>query len=168
MKYGTYLEKLSALLMAVGRSAPRYQMIGVIYPRSKRLLTQLFEYFIVVVQLCHHALKFSQKKALGQFASSLSDSDLGSYQSQLDNWANSIKEEVNVLMAKSVEDERDENSRFRALSSKFNQSAAYHQKLKARQQVLNACSTYDHVTTWKQARKIGSTVLFEQNSAYQE
>jgi ankyrin repeat domain-containing protein 50 len=55
---------------------------------------------------------------LWAIASTLSDSDMKTYQSELDLWANTIKEEVNVLMAKKIEEEVEENSGFRALSSK--------------------------------------------------
>jgi ankyrin repeat domain-containing protein 50 len=55
-------------------------------------------------------LKFTQKSTFGQFASTLSDSDMKIYQSELDLWANTIKEEVNLLMAKRIEEEAEENS----------------------------------------------------------
>jgi hypothetical protein len=56
--------------------------------------------------------------------STLSDSDITIYQSELDCWANTIKEEMNLPMAKKIEEEAEENSRFRALSSKFSKSVS--------------------------------------------
>ena len=91
VNFCSYLEKLSTLLMTVGRSAPRYQMMALLYPRSKNLQSHLSEYFIVVVRLCHQLLEFTQKSTLGQFASTLSHSDMKTYQSELDLWANTIK-----------------------------------------------------------------------------
>lgn len=58
--------------------------MDVIYPRSKNLQRYLFEYFIVVVNLCRRVLKFTQKSALGQLAMSLSDSDLKEFESDLE------------------------------------------------------------------------------------
>src|SRR2546423_13129985 len=110
--------------MTVGRSAPHYQMMALLYPRSKNLQSHLSEYFIVVVRLCHQLLKFTQKSTFGQFASTLSDSDIKSYQSELDLWANTIKEEVNLLMAKKINEEAQEDFRFRDLSSKHRESAS--------------------------------------------
>ena len=49
---GSYLEKLSIIFMDVGRSAPRYQSMALLYPRSKELQAYLCEYFIAVVGLC--------------------------------------------------------------------------------------------------------------------
>jgi ankyrin repeat domain-containing protein 50 len=154
--------------MTVGRSAPRYQMMALFYPRSKNLQSHLSEYFIVVVRLCHQLLKFTQKSTLGQLASSLSDSDMKTYQSELDFWANSIKEEVNLLMGQKIEEEARENSRFRALSSKFSEAVSHRKRLKANLQVLDFCSTYDYEMTWKQTRKAGNVTLLNRNIQYQD
>ena len=154
--------------MTVGRSAPRYQMMALFYPRSKNLQSHLSEYFIVVVRLCHQLLKFTQKSTLGQLASSLSDSDMKTYQSELDFWANSIKEEVSLLMGQKIEEEARENSRFRALSSKFSETVSHRKKLKANLQVLDFCSTYDYEMTWKQTRKAGNVTLLNRTTQYQD
>jgi ankyrin repeat protein len=154
--------------MTLGRSAPRYQMMALVYPRSKNLQSHLSEYFIVVVRLCHQLLKFTQKSTLGQLASSLSDSDMKAYQSELDFWANSIKEEVGLLMGQKIEEEAQENFRFRALSSKFSESMSHRKKLKTNLRVLHFCSTYDYETTWKQTRKTGNATLFNRTPEYKD
>src|SRR5271170_2060402 len=154
--------------MTVGRSAPRYQMMALLYPRSKNLQSHLSEYFVVVVRLCHQLLKFTQKSIFGQFASTLSDSDMKIYQSELDLWANTIKEEVNLLIAKKIEEEAEESSRFRALSSKFSKSVSLQQKIETNLRVLNICSMYDYEATWKQTRKVGNATLFNRTAEYQD
>jgi ankyrin repeat domain-containing protein 50 len=153
--------------MAVGRYAPRYQMMALLYPRSKSLQSYLSEYFIVVVRLCRQLLKFTQKSTVGQIGSSLSDSDIKSYQSELDLWAKMIKEEVLLMMAKRIEAEGQEESRFRALSTKFYDSSSIQRKLKTNLRVLDICSIYDHVTPWKQTRKVGNSTLFNRTADYQ-
>jgi ankyrin repeat protein/DNA replication protein DnaC len=163
----SYLEKLSDLFMTVGRSAPRYQAMALLYPLSKNLQSSLSEYFIVVVRLCHQLFKFTQKSILGQLVSSLSDLDTKTYQSELDLWANSVKEEVNLLTCQRIEEEARENSRFRALSNKFSETASHHRKLKTKLRLLESCSKYDYETTWKQTRKVGNTTLFSQATQYQ-
>ncbi|OCK77585.1 hypothetical protein K432DRAFT_436450 [Lepidopterella palustris CBS 459.81] len=164
----SYLEKLSTLFMNVGRSAPRYQQIALLYSRSKSLQSHLSEFFLVVVRLCHQLLKSTQMSTFRQVASTLSDSDIKTFQSELDLWANSIKEEINLLMAKKIEEEAQENSRFSALSSKHFKSVSYQQKLATNLRVLDFCSTYDYETTWKQTRKAGNATLFGQDAEYQE
>src|ERR1700761_5883207 len=126
--------------MAVGRSAPRYQAMALLYPQSKDLQSHLFEYFIEVVGVCHQLLKFTQKSAFGQFATTLSDSDLKTYQSKLDLWANTIKDEMSLLMAKRINEEAQENHRFRALSKKSSASITLQQRLKMKLRLLDLCS----------------------------
>ena len=150
--------------MNIGRSAPRYQNIALLYPQSKSLQSHLLEYFIVVVRLCHQLLKFTQKSALKKFASALGDSDLKSFQSELERWANAIKEEVAMLMAKEIHDVTG----IKALLSRYSESALRRQKLEIKLRVLDACSRYKHRTTWNQIRKIGTTSLFHQNVEYQD
>ncbi|OCK98035.1 uncharacterized protein K441DRAFT_480905, partial [Cenococcum geophilum 1.58] len=168
VNFSSYLEKLSTLLMTAGRSAPRYQMMALLYPQSKSLQSHLSEYFLVVVRLCHQLLKYTQKSTFGQFASTLSDSDIKSYQLEFDLWANTIKEEANLLMAKKIDKEAQENFQFRTLSSKYSKSMSLRQKMKATLRVLDLCSTYDYETTWKQTRKVGNATLFNQDAEYQD
>ena len=99
----SYLEKLSSLLMVAGRSSPRYQMLAAVYSRSKDLQSHLSEYFIIVVRICHHVLKFSQKSTIGQFAFGLSDTDIKAFESQLQSSASNIKEEMDPLLANAIE-----------------------------------------------------------------
>ena len=83
--------------MNVGRSAPRYQSMALLYPQSKKLQGYLSEYFIAIVHLCHHTANFAKKSTLAQVSSVLVDSDLKKFQSELELWATSIKEEVTLL-----------------------------------------------------------------------
>ncbi|KAJ0168190.1 hypothetical protein CTA2_8711 [Colletotrichum tanaceti] len=164
--FSSHLETVSLLFMAIGRSAPRYQTLALIYPHSKNLASHLSEYFILIVQLCHRLLKFTQKSFLGQLAASLSDPEMKTFQTELEIWASNIREEVNLLLNQKVDDESSKNSRFRALSTRFSETRAQRQKLKQRLRVLNACSAHDHEFTWKQTRKIGSTLLFSRHEEY--
>src|ERR1700759_607350 len=119
VSFSTYVERLSNLLMAAGRSAPRYEMMAAIYPRSKTIQSYMSEYFIVVVHLCHQILKFINKSAFGKLAAAFDESDIKNYEPQLEDWANMIKDEVTMLMAKKIEDEANDNSRFRNRSGKL-------------------------------------------------
>ncbi|KAK3376466.1 NACHT domain protein [Lasiosphaeria ovina] len=160
----SYLEKTSTFLMVAGRSAPRYQHMALLYPRSKNLQSQLSEYFIVIVRFCHHLLAMSKKSIFGQLLSFPSDSELKSYQSDLDQWANAMREEVRLLMARNFE---EQSSGLKSLIQ-FSESQSHRQRQKARLRVLEACSTYDHQTTWKEIRKAGTTALFSQMPAYEQ
>ncbi|KAF2022730.1 hypothetical protein EK21DRAFT_12957, partial [Setomelanomma holmii] len=157
----TYIEKLSSLFMDVGRSAPRYQAIALLYPRSTKLQSHLTEYFIVVVGLCRYLFKFGQKSTLQQFASSLSDAHLKTFQTDLDKWASSIREQMNVS-------EAQESSGFRALTRDMFTSVSHQQRHATRMRLLDFCSTYDYETAWKQIRKAGNTLFHTRQAEYQE
>ncbi|KAI3011170.1 hypothetical protein CBS147346_1371 [Aspergillus niger] len=165
VKYSTYFEQLSAMLMAVGRSAPRYQLMGAVYPKSQRLRTSMLEYFITVVQLCHHVMKLSRKTAIAKWASSLTTS-LKGYQSDLELWATAIKEEVNLLMVQQLSLEATDNSWFRSHVTKHFESQLYARRLRTRQRVLDACSTYDYEQDWKRIRKLGNTTILGTSAVY--
>ncbi|RYP71282.1 hypothetical protein DL769_004719 [Monosporascus sp. CRB-8-3] len=94
---------------------------------------------------------------------SINDSDMKTYQSELEGWGNSIKEEVSLLMGQNI---GEQSSRLKALS-RFSESESRRQRLKAHVRVLDSCSTYDYQTTWKEIRKVGNTTLFDETPEYQ-
>jgi hypothetical protein len=168
LDFSSYLEQLSNIFMTAGRLAPRYEKMALLYPRSKDLQSCLCEYFIVIVRLCHEMITFTRKSIFGKLrASALGDSDLKTYQSELESWGKTIKAEVGFLMAKGIEDEAGNNSRFRTVSSIFQKSTAYQQAIQTKQRVLDFCSQYDCTVSWKQARKSGNTTLFRESAQYQ-
>jgi ankyrin repeat protein len=160
VNFSTHLEKLSNLFMDVGRSVPRYEEIVLLYPGSIKLRSHLTEYYIVVVDLCRYLYTFMQKSAVQWFASSLDMSYLNSVQTELERWANSIKDQMTVS-------EAQESSGFRALTRGLLQSTAQQQMRATNLRVLNFCSTYDHETAWKQLRKIGNASFFDKQPEYQ-
>ncbi|RKK82859.1 hypothetical protein BFJ68_g16400 [Fusarium oxysporum] len=160
----SWFDKLSELFMTVGRSAPRYQAMALLYPRSKKLQSHLSEYFLVVVRICHDLLKLTQKSMFAQLVSFTTESDMSSYQSDFDLWANAIKEEVNLLMAEQLQ----EQSRRLGLLHQYSESESHRKKLENRLRILDSCSTYDYQTTWKEIRRCGNTSWFTLQREYQD
>lgn len=152
--------------MAIGRSAPRYERIGLLYPRSKDLQSSLFEYFIVVVRLCHQMLKFTRKSTFGKLGTALNDTELSNYQTELETWAQTIKDEMNYLMAQRIEEQADFTTQL--WPAKFSKSASHRRQTSAFIQALKFCSTSDHILPWKQAKKAGSTRLFDHSPDYKD
>jgi ankyrin repeat protein len=152
--------------MDIGHSVPRCEALASLYPRCTQLRSFLAEYFILVVQLCHQLLKFSQRSSFQQFTSALKDSELSTFKSELSRWGKLMDERMTVLMATTVETEARKNSRFRDFSSKQSKQIIRQQEQATRTRILQFCSRYDHITTWKQTRKIGNSVAFKQSSEY--
>lgn len=142
--------------------------MALLYPRSKDLQSHLSEYFIVVVRLCHQILKYTKQSAFRQFTSTLGDSDIKLFQSELEHWANSIMEEMILLMVTKIEEGNQQNSRARSLTSKLFKSVSHQQEIAKKLRVLDFCSTFDHETAWKQTRKVGNTIYFRQVVEYQK
>ncbi|KAF5591167.1 heterokaryon incompatibility protein het-E-1 [Fusarium subglutinans] len=165
--YFTYLEKLSFLFMAVGRNAPRYQAMAAIYPKSKNLQRYLCEYFIIVTRLCFQSISWTRKSAFSRLSTSISDPDMKEFQSELDIWSSSIKEEANLLLNQKIDEEAKENTKFRKLTTFLSESSSHQRRIKICARFLQACSQYDYRTTWKQTRKSGTTRLLESFSEYQ-
>ncbi|KAJ5626943.1 hypothetical protein N7528_004370 [Penicillium herquei] len=150
--------------MVIGRSAPRYEKLALLYPRSKELQSFLIEYFVVVVQLCHRILKFTQKSALGKFGATLNDSDLITFQNQLESRSRDIKDEVEYLMAQRIEEQASFTTQL--WSRKYSKEVTHQRQMKAYFGALDFCSTYDYMSPWKQARRLGNTVLFHESLSY--
>ena len=163
----SFVEKLSKLFMEIGRSAPRFEKMALVYHQSRDLQTSLCEYFTLVVHLCHDVLKFTQKSHLAKIGYSLVDSSLEKYREELNAWGLSIRDQVAILQAERGESEARLNAEFRNDSTSFWQLSSVQQRLQARQRVLVFCSQYDHAVTWRHIRRSGTTNLFSQCIEYQ-
>jgi hypothetical protein len=151
--------------MDIGRCAPRYQKMALLYPQSKQLQACLTEYFIVVVGFCHQIWKFVNKSVLNRFISTLSD--LKEHQSNVESWAKAIKEEVNLLITQNLNNNGQEIVGIKTLVTKGLGFITHQRSLQNKLRVLDLCSTYDFQRTWKQTRKIGNSSLFSQCTDYQ-
>ncbi|RMJ29021.1 hypothetical protein PHISP_00101 [Aspergillus sp. HF37] len=158
------LEKLTGFFMTVGGSAPRYQNMAVLYPQSAPLQSHLCEYYIVMVRICHKLIKTLKTPIRRQMGSFLSASEMSGFQSDLDRWSTSIKDEVYILTAQSINKQRAD---LRQISRNWAQEQR-RRKLTDYHRLLDLCSTYDHQTPWKQLRKIGSTNLFNSLTTYRD
>lgn len=156
------------MIMAVGRSLPRFQMVGVLYPQSRRLQADLAEFLVTVVQFCHHVFKISKQPAIKRLASNLSDAYLKGVQSKLETFASSIKDEAMVLKAQRIEEEASSNKVFRLFSKNFYQSASDQHERAMQREILDLCSEFDYATPWKQALKAGYSKLFVSNKEYHD
>ena len=59
--FASFFDKLSTVLMQIGRTCPRLAEFGAVYITSTRLQRVLCEYYAVVVKLCKSAIEFSRK-----------------------------------------------------------------------------------------------------------
>ena len=148
--------------MTLGRTAPRYQEMAVLYPRSQHLQNALFEYYIVVIDMCCEIIKLS-KSTITRYWTTFSKE---SYTHRLDRYASTIMNEVHLENARVVKAESSKMERIKALSRRQLELQKSHQSQVLKKRLLEACSTHDYQTTWKQARKLGTTLLFHDSNTY--
>ncbi|KAK0656504.1 ankyrin repeat-containing domain protein [Cercophora newfieldiana] len=156
VNYSSSLDRLSNLLMVVGRSAPRYERLALLYSRSRILQSHLSEYFIVVFQLCRHLLKKSRASLLSQLVSSLTDSELKSYESDLSQWASAIKDEASLLTSENIV---DQSTRVKSLL-KFSDSEIHRQREVLKTGNATLFRRASEYSDWK-TREASSTLMIK-------
>jgi ankyrin repeat domain-containing protein 50 len=153
VKVSSYFEKLSKLFMDIGRSAPCYESMALLYPQSKRLQAHVSEYFINFVMLCHQLLKFSQRSSAGRVLSSLSEGDLKTFQDDAAHWARMIQTEMDLLGHEKLD--------------KIARASKHNRNTQERIRLMNSFSTYDFEKTWRYLRKAGKSTLLDGNTRYE-
>ena len=164
--------------MRIGRTCPRYQDFGLLYPGSTRLQNTLCEYFVVIVCICKQAVVFLKKQFWSQLSPSLLipfESEFGSFHHELETLASAIRKEVSLASNQAQQNEATEMPRFRAVAKKFSDTStrdlentrAWKRK-QATLQFLNACSVYNHKKSWTQARKQGNTNWIFYDEGYRQ
>ncbi|KAK4947542.1 hypothetical protein LTR10_013487 [Elasticomyces elasticus] len=170
-QFVTYFDKLSELLMSVGRSCPRFQEYELLHPTSNGLRNALCEYFIVVVDLCRAAVKFNTKHLFKQWSSSIAksfESEFGKYERKLKSNADIIKEEVSHANIRDTQLEHSANSRLRDKVSQYFADNRQRNNEKARRRFLHTCSQYDHEQAFRQALRRGRSTWLSQTTEYKQ
>ena len=97
----------------------------------------------------------------------------GGLQTDLDRLSSVVQTEVTLASHKDQRLEAAENSKLRALVSKLSEAHTKEweekrrrRERKAKVKFLNACSTYNHMTAWRQARKQGNASWIMSNESY--
>ncbi|KAF2670549.1 hypothetical protein BT63DRAFT_356449, partial [Microthyrium microscopicum] len=164
----SFFEEVSEMIMSIGRSSPRHEMIALLHPDSKELKRCVLEYFIQVVILFQKLIEFVQKSKLGQLASTIGSKDMKALHSSVEFWTNEIQREAGALQMRTIQEEAKENKRFRnRLFKDLTLVSIYHEQ-RAKDNVLNACTKYNHEAAWKYLRSRGYTTLLKDNDQYQK
>ncbi|XXH05855.1 hypothetical protein Hte_012295 [Hypoxylon texense] len=160
-RFSVYLDKLSSLFMMAGQSAPRYQEMVALHPRSKALRSLGLEYYIVVVRLCHQVVSICNKSTLGQLKAFFQDLDITAYQSELLRHSNAIKEQLCL-------EEAREDASARSVLSKLSSQELHRRRVEKKMKFLRNCSTFNYQSAWKQARKCGNATWFLREEVYRD
>lgn len=124
--YINYFDKLSALLLEIGRSAPATNELALVYPDSSVLQSLLCEYLAYLVQLCRRAIQFTKKPALSQLKASVLnsfDSEFGDLRERLRTLGTLIEKHVATKFVSGQLQEARHSAKSRALIQGLSEDA---------------------------------------------
>jgi hypothetical protein len=88
----SYFDKITTLIMKVGRSCPTYKQFGLLYPGSVGLQKALCEYFSIVIRFCIKIIEVSQRSGVMQVLSPIFNPFEAAFKSYQDNLDQAVKE----------------------------------------------------------------------------
>lgn len=171
----SYFDKVTSMIMEIGRSCPTYQQFGQLYPGCIGLQRDLCEYYAAIVQLCTKIIEVSRRPPITQTLSSIFNPFESDFKSPLDKLNQATKDiqlqislaskQANEEAKKLLENESQNNAAFRKLTNKFrketqkehteaHQWRIHMMKREAaslRSSIRHNLSTIDYVKPWKQA-----------------
>lgn len=173
----SYFDKVTSMIMNLGRSCPTYQQYSQLYPGCKGLQRALCNYYATVVQLCIKIIEVSKRTVITQTLSSIFnpfESEFKSFLDELDQAAKEIEQQMSLASKqadqeakKLLELESQKNTAYRQLALKFQRqtrnehaeagqwriSQRRREEAKLRSNVRDNLSTIDHIKPWKQAMR---------------
>ncbi|KAJ5801264.1 uncharacterized protein N7518_003332 [Penicillium psychrosexuale] len=171
----SYFDKVTKMIMEIGRSCPTYQQFGQLHPGCIGLQRELCEYYAAIVQLCTKIIEVSRRPPITQTLSSIFNPFESDFKSPLDKLKQATKDiqlqislaskQANEETKKLLENESQNNAAFRKLTNKFrketqkehteaHQWRIHMMKREAaslRSSIRQNLSTIDYVKPWKQA-----------------
>jgi NACHT domain. len=119
----SYFDKVTNMIMRIGKSSPTYQQFGLLYPGSTGLQSALCDFYAVIIHLCVKVIEVSRRTALKQTLSSILspfESEFKPFLDLLDEATHKINLEVSLASKqadkeakKLLEYESQQNSTFR-------------------------------------------------------
>ena len=160
--------------MTIGRHFPKFQMLKLLYPKSKELRNALCEYYIAVVGLCKKSVLFLQKKPTSRLwftTRSYFESEFAKLRDDLEELADNVRFhfEIESAMAQrkeamKAEKSRDVTARIWENSLQSRREVEKRRNEKTIGKFLAACSTYPYQKAlnlvYQQAR---TTWLFDKD-----
>jgi hypothetical protein len=173
----SYFDKVSSMIMCIGKTAPTYQQFGELYPDCIGLQRALCDFYAIIINLCVKIIEVSRRTGLMQTISSIInpfESEFKPFLDLLDEATQNIKLEVSLASKqadqeakKLLEYESRENSKFRPFARGFYNSSLEQQadaskwwmKLREREMmklkstIRNNLSPINHEVPLRQTRK---------------
>ncbi|KAJ5902812.1 hypothetical protein N7495_003340 [Penicillium taxi] len=187
----SYFDKVTSMIMEIGKSCPTYQLFGLLYPGCISLQRALCDYYAVIIDLCIKIIEVSRRTTLKQTLSSILvpfDSEFKLLLDRLKEAKDEIKLQISLASKQAdqeakqlLEYESRQNSKFRPSALNFFQTSLKHQaevdKLQIdrrkrktatlKMSIRNNLSLVNHVSPWRQAlrQRVSTTAEWLQNES---
>lgn len=181
----TYFDKITSLIMDIGRSCPTFRSFGDLFPESAGLQAALCEYFATVVRLCIKIIQESHASRTNPIFRALIplDATFRPYQDDLARMVKHVQLQISLASeqaAKServlLETDRKKNSRFRSSFSQYQKDSAEwrvhamaRQAIKLRIAIKDTLSPVNYAKVWKMARQQcadGTTTWIQRDDSF--
>ncbi|KAG9657777.1 hypothetical protein KCU64_g4966, partial [Aureobasidium melanogenum] len=129
--FTTYFEKLSTLLMTIGKRCPRYQKYQKLYRDSTDLQKALCDFYSVVVRCCEQTIIVLHRPGYIQLLKSVTSSfnlDFAPIITQIDRHSEEVKETIRLAEAKLNVAERQDQRIEREAAEKYRLSSIVYRK----------------------------------------
>ncbi|KAJ5621525.1 hypothetical protein N7528_006308 [Penicillium herquei] len=179
----SYFEKVTRMIMDIGRSCPTFQQFGQLYPGCVGLQGALCDYYAVIINLCVKLIQVSHRSSTTQTLLSIINPFESEFQPILDELnkeVEQVKQHISLASKQASQEEnrlsefeRQKNSSFRASALKFfkvserEQAEAEEWRMHQMKREIGSLKTsvrdnlsqVNHVAPWRRALKqrIGGT-----------
>lgn len=189
----SYFDKVTGMIMTVGKYCPTYQQFGQLYPSCVGLQLALCEYYAIIVRLCMKILEISRRTAIAQIllpAFNPFESEFKPFHEDLDQALKDVQIQISLAAKQAVHEtskllelEIKDQAAHRRLASKFHFDSrsehvaaqqwrtrrAQREAAKMRSATKTNLSTINQARPWKQAmrqRVPGTAEWFKQDSTF--
>ncbi|KAJ5928123.1 hypothetical protein N7466_007079 [Penicillium verhagenii] len=177
----SYFEKVTGLIMSIGKLCPSYEKFGQLYPGCTELQTELCGFYSIIIRMCMKIVEVSRRQTVTQMISSLFspfESDFGHFLALLQKSEKDIEREIQFASQKSNQDaiklqaydrklqeyDRKRNARFRVdfqratrrqedQANDLRVAKLARDSARLRSLIRKNLSTIDHLKPWKQVNK---------------
>ncbi|KAJ5937238.1 hypothetical protein N7454_004893 [Penicillium verhagenii] len=170
----SYFEKVTGLIMSIGKLCPSYEKFGQLYPGCTELQAELCGFYSIIIRMCMKIVEVSRRQTVTQMISSLFspfESDFGPFLTLLQKSEKDIEREIQFASQKSNQDaiklqeyDRKRNARFRVdfqratrrqedQANEWRIAKLARDSARLRSLIRKNLSTIDHLKPWKQANK---------------
>jgi Cdc6-like AAA superfamily ATPase len=172
-----YFDKVTSMIMAIGKSCPTYQKFGQLYPGCVGLQRALCDYYAIIVKLCIKIIEVSRRTAITQTLTAIFvpfESEFKPSLNEIDQATKEIQLQLSLASKQTLEETRkllehesENNKAFRRLTSKFQKETEKEhteakqlriiqmerEAAKLKSSIRDNLSPVNHVKPWKQAMK---------------